>query len=262
MANNYLNLSTDTTLGGENASDYEVSSQKAIKDYVDSHSSSDPNEIPDGTIIEGNFSDLQDFFDTLEGKFCKGSVTYKITQDETVTEAIITKIPKWNIAEVIIDGNEKTITGSNLGTDVKVITFYSGNYNGIDDTLGKSYNINQLIKIQNINITNDGGAFQVTRSLGKQVEFCIGSCSFTSKVSSNNGAAVTCNGGRIQVEYCEFTDTGNKTYTNGIRCFHGASLFSTYNIYTNYSWGVWVSHAGFVQSFGDTFTNCSNCDGT
>lgn len=38
VTNNY-NLDTDTTLGGNNASDYVIPSQKAIKDYVDNHSS-------------------------------------------------------------------------------------------------------------------------------------------------------------------------------------------------------------------------------
>lgn len=38
MASTFLNLDTDTTLGGSNASDSVVSSQKAIKAYVDAHS--------------------------------------------------------------------------------------------------------------------------------------------------------------------------------------------------------------------------------
>ena len=37
MSSKFLNLSTDTTLGGSGASDTTVSSQKAIKAYVDNH---------------------------------------------------------------------------------------------------------------------------------------------------------------------------------------------------------------------------------
>ena len=38
MASKFLNISTDTTLGGSGASDKIVSSQKAVKAYVDAHS--------------------------------------------------------------------------------------------------------------------------------------------------------------------------------------------------------------------------------
>ena len=37
--NKFYNLSTDNTLGGLNPSNYIAVSQKAIKDYVDNHSS-------------------------------------------------------------------------------------------------------------------------------------------------------------------------------------------------------------------------------
>lgn len=52
-------LDTDTTLGGDNASDYIASSQKAIKDYVDNHSGGSPawGNIT-GTL--SNQTDLQD----------------------------------------------------------------------------------------------------------------------------------------------------------------------------------------------------------
>ena len=37
MATKFLNISTDNTLGGSSPSDLSVSSQKAIKEYVDQH---------------------------------------------------------------------------------------------------------------------------------------------------------------------------------------------------------------------------------
>ena len=37
MASKFLNLSTDTSLGGNSPSDYLAPSEKAIKTYVDSH---------------------------------------------------------------------------------------------------------------------------------------------------------------------------------------------------------------------------------
>lgn len=38
MAKKYLNLSTDTTLGGNSPSDFKACSEKAIKTYVDNNS--------------------------------------------------------------------------------------------------------------------------------------------------------------------------------------------------------------------------------
>lgn len=43
VSSNHYDLDIDTTLGGSNASDYVVASQKAIKDYVDNHTGSIPN---------------------------------------------------------------------------------------------------------------------------------------------------------------------------------------------------------------------------
>ncbi len=57
MASTFLNLSIDTTLGGNSASDTIVASQKAIKSYVDSHSGGGGGTTytaGDGIIIENN----------------------------------------------------------------------------------------------------------------------------------------------------------------------------------------------------------------
>lgn len=46
----YLNLDLDKTLGGQNPSDYTISSQKAIKSYVDAATDLDLNSLKDVTI--------------------------------------------------------------------------------------------------------------------------------------------------------------------------------------------------------------------
>ena len=74
--------------------------------------------IDGGTVVEGLFSDLPTFISGLAGKVSNGTITYKITQNETIDEntstltmgILLTTIPKWGIPEVIIDGDEKTIT--------------------------------------------------------------------------------------------------------------------------------------------------------
>jgi len=43
MSSKFLNISTDTTLGGNSPSDMAVSSQKAIKAYVDSQTGTAPS---------------------------------------------------------------------------------------------------------------------------------------------------------------------------------------------------------------------------
>ena len=60
----FLNISTDNTLGGNSASDDTVSSQKAIKEYVDSHSSSGT----DWGDIGGTLSDQTDLKNALDAK--------------------------------------------------------------------------------------------------------------------------------------------------------------------------------------------------
>ena len=48
MSSKFLNISTDTTLGGSGASDTTVSSQKAIKAYVDSQATGGNSFLPYG----------------------------------------------------------------------------------------------------------------------------------------------------------------------------------------------------------------------
>lgn len=54
MSSRFLNLDTDNTLGGDNTSDNRVASQKAVKDYVDNHSSSTTYTAGDGIDITNN----------------------------------------------------------------------------------------------------------------------------------------------------------------------------------------------------------------
>ena len=55
----FLNISTDTTLGGNSPSDEIVSSQKAIKDYVDSHGGGGSTAIDNLSITQNSSSQIQ-----------------------------------------------------------------------------------------------------------------------------------------------------------------------------------------------------------
>lgn len=60
----FLNISTDTTLGGNSPSDVTVSSQKALKTYIDAHASGSPS----WGSITGTLSDQTDLKNALDGK--------------------------------------------------------------------------------------------------------------------------------------------------------------------------------------------------
>lgn len=71
----FLNISTDTTLGGNSASDDTVSSQKAIKAYVDAHSGGG------GSYTAGDGIDITNNVISVDGV-----QTSEITIDTTVTQ--------------------------------------------------------------------------------------------------------------------------------------------------------------------------------
>lgn len=55
----FLNISTDNTLGGNSPSDVLVSSQKAIKEYVDAHGGGGSVAIDDSTITKNSSDEIQ-----------------------------------------------------------------------------------------------------------------------------------------------------------------------------------------------------------
>ena len=59
----YLNLDLDKTLGGQNPSDYTISSQKAIKSYVDAATDRDLNSLKDVTISSPETGQLLRYVD-------------------------------------------------------------------------------------------------------------------------------------------------------------------------------------------------------
>lgn len=59
----YLNLDLDKTLGGQNPSDYTISSQKAIKSYVDAATDLNLNSLKDVTISSPETGQLLRYID-------------------------------------------------------------------------------------------------------------------------------------------------------------------------------------------------------
>ena len=75
----FLNISTDTTLGGNSPSDETVSSQKALKTYIDAHSSGSPS----WGSITGTLSNQTDLQTALNGK-ANDSDVVKLTGNQTI----------------------------------------------------------------------------------------------------------------------------------------------------------------------------------
>lgn len=92
MSSKFLNISTDNTLGGSSASDEIVSSQKAIKEYVDSHGGS---VTTDGVTINTNADDEIQAIGVIEKN--AGTVKYDWigTSAEHTAQNVATLHPTW-----------------------------------------------------------------------------------------------------------------------------------------------------------------------
>lgn len=82
MASKFMNLDTDNTLGGASASDEKVPSQKAVKDYVDSHAGGTPSFA----TITGQPTDNANLAAALGDKEDKSNKTQTIDENSTSTE--------------------------------------------------------------------------------------------------------------------------------------------------------------------------------
>lgn len=82
MASKFLNLDTDNTLGGSSASDEKVASQKAVKDYVDAHSTGSPSFAS----ITGQPTDNTNLANALAAKEDTTNKTQSIDGNSTTTQ--------------------------------------------------------------------------------------------------------------------------------------------------------------------------------
>ena len=87
MSGKFYNLDTRNTLGGDNASDLFVASQKAVKEYVDEQIS---------TIIDTNTDQLVDLKDVKITSVANGqSLVYDSTTSKWINKAIDTSVATW-----------------------------------------------------------------------------------------------------------------------------------------------------------------------
>lgn len=94
----YLNISTDSTLGGNSPSDEVVSSQKALKTYIDNHSGGGSVAIDNSTITK-NLSDEIQAVATVNANTAAGATNplydWVGTLAEYTTQNIESTHPDW-----------------------------------------------------------------------------------------------------------------------------------------------------------------------
>ena len=118
----FLNISTDNTLGGSSASDDTVSSQKAVKDYVDSHAGGSPQ----WGNITGTLSNQTDLQTALNGKANDADVV-KLTGDQTVAgiKTFSSELKRTATFNAVAS-NAITLTDNNNKGDIKQQAYYAG----------------------------------------------------------------------------------------------------------------------------------------
>lgn len=125
MSSKFLNISTDTTLGGSGASDETVSSQKAVKAYVDAHSGGGGG----GSVyITETYSNGSDWYRIWSDGWCEqgGSATGSGSSGKTVDLLKTYTDTNYNVKAQIIDytsGSQKIVSvGSKSTSSFKAFT--------------------------------------------------------------------------------------------------------------------------------------------
>lgn len=117
----FLNISTDNTLGGNSPSDDAVSSQKAIKAYVDSHATGSPS----WGSITGTLSDQTDLKNALDAKYDASNPNGYTSNVGTVTSVNNVSPVNGNVTiSIPSEVTESTVSGwgftKNTGTVTSV----------------------------------------------------------------------------------------------------------------------------------------------
>ena len=197
----FLNISTDNTLGGSSASDDVVSSQKAVKDYVDNHSGGGAvNSVngKTGTVVL-DYSDVGALPDT----------TVIPTVDQTYSSTSSNAQSGTAVASAVsgkqdtITGGATTITSRNLTTNRALVSNSSGkvDVSSVTSTeLGYVSGVTSAIQTQ-LNGKADINLNNVSSNIEELTE-AISSVSKSSLHIAENMTSINCKKDDI-VEYLE-----------------------------------------------------------
>lgn len=172
----FLNISTDTTLGGNSASDDTVSSQKAVKAYVDSQTGT----APAFANITGQPTDNANLATALAGKVpTSRTINSKaLTSDITLTASDVGALPDSTVIPTV---NNATLTIQKNGTTVNTFTA-----NASSNVIA-----NITVPTKTSDLTNDDGF--ITGITSSDVTTALGYTPY----NSSNPAGYTSNVGTV-----------------------------------------------------------------
>jgi len=208
-----------------------------------SGSAVDPNEIPAGTVYEGKFSELPQFFASLEGKYCPTPVIYKITEDEAIEGALGNLIiNNSNIPEVIIDVNEKTITYTSTGNYQRFIILQSINstislINGTFTLSNPSANPATLITFS--------GAVPLSNTQG-----IVSNCTFN---NASDGAITAMRGAKVLIQNVEIKSVSR--IGSGVVAYDAGYVVVMNSIMHNIVNACFALDGGFLQACNLTLSS-------
>ena len=191
MPSKFLNLDIDTTLGGSNASDTKVASQKAIKTYVDAHSGGTPAFVN----ITGDPYDNTNLASALNAK----------------------------VSDVTIDGTTIVSSGvaqiPNASGSVTGVVKLSANLTSISNTIAATASMGNTLA-KNIITGVDIYSSSSTYSVGDKVRYgqyyyeCITAITTAHAWDENEWQEITIQG-QIDEKVDDVTVNGTSVVTNG-----------------------------------------------
>ena len=180
--------------------------------------------------------EIKDNFESLEGKFCSTPVTFKVTEDETMTTQLFINV---NVPlNIIIDGNNKLLT-NNLSTD----------YQGLRFTF-QDAGCFSTIRIININFEGQGKT-STTQLVGLTFvapnnNIYIENCTF----SKFSFACINTTSTNVNINNCTFNNSNYGFYNS-----RGSNNFCRNSSFTNLNAGFGSEKGNIVRSFNNTFSS-------
>ena len=207
-------------------------------------SGEDPNMLPSGTTITvgtsgADYTTLADAYSYLADKWSNGTVTLSIITDLTITDNVQLNTDTFNIPQLVIDGNNHTITINFTQAGTYTAGFTVFNYNPV--------------KLTNINFV--GGTNGTTHILvgGYYANsLYVTSCTFDGAY----GGVFGYQGSDVMVDGCTFL-----TLQVGLQAQQSGTVRGRANTYgasgKQCAWAYNTYSGGFVRDSESTYTNIS-----
>lgn len=219
LTNYNANLDIDTTLGGDNASDYVIPSQKAIKDYVDNHSG---GSAPVWGNILGTLSNQTDLQNVLNN----------LASELEAKQDILT--------------SENAGTGISIDNGVISSTLTVEELSDLSDVSLSSPSSGQVLGYNGTNWTNVSASTPSNMVTTNTAQTISGVKTFSTNQTFNQG--VTVNGGSASSQY-DYNGAGSFSTGGG----GGVRLGVRSSSVNSYKEGIWVWNQNSSRNIGVFF---------